>query len=275
MAGSSSAPSPAEQEARRQAALAAGGGVAAETNARVEVASAPARAAALAAILAAFVAFLSAIRQRDQGWLQTELSARGPADDVASVIAEETQRADAFAEGVAKRVAGDVQQALAIPDPKLRESAIQSILAREKRFARMRSEAMAARAFAAINRAGVRRDSPQGAFWKLNPDVAEHTAGCLVMGGKFWPWSVLDRVHPPRHPGCPCRLLSYGEAVAAGDMRAGDVPDVADAIKQASGVVMEAAVADALLAELELRDRLVETGLVSVEALSSVPLAVV
>jgi hypothetical protein len=103
--------------------------------------------------------------------------------------------------------------------------------------------------------------------------VKEHTAGCLIMGGKFWPWSVLDRVHPPRHPGCPCRLLSYGEAVASGDMKAGDVPNVADAVKDARGVVMEAAVADSILEELDLRDRLIEAGLATPEGLSRIPLA--
>lgn len=265
-------PSPAQQEANRQAAFRAGGGTTAELAATRTAASTEDRATASAAVIAAFVAFLSAIRERDQQWLKTELSRLAPVDDVAAVLAEEGERATAFAEGVAKRVAGDSATALALPDPKMREAAVKAILAREKRFAMMRSEAMAARAFAAVGRASVRRESPQGAFWKLNPAVAEHTAGCLLMGGKFWPWVVLDRVHPPRHPGCPCKLISYGEAVANGDMRAGDVENVADAVRSARGVVMEADVADGILAELELRDALVESGLTTAAALSTVPL---
>lgn len=265
-------PSAPEQERRRQAALAVGTAAGAET---AKPLSAEARATATASIIAAFVAFLSAVRKRDQDWLRIELSKRGPAEDVNDVLQEEDERAQAFAEGVARRVAADTATALAIPDPKLREAALRSIDSREQRFARMRSEAMAARAFAAINRVAIKRDSPAGAFWKLDPTVAEHTAGCLVMGGKFWPWVILDRVHPPRHPGCPCRLLSYGEAIAGGDMRPGDVPNVAEAVKDASGVVMEAATADAILRELELRDALAESGLVSAARLSEIPLAVV
>lgn len=261
-------PSAKEQEARREAAKAAGTAPAAAA----QVPSVEARTAASASVIAGLVAFLSAVRTRDQAWLQTELSKRGPVNDVAAVIAEEGERADAFAEGVARRVGADIGTALALPDPKMREAAVQSIMAREQRFARMRSEAMAARAFAAISRSSIRRDSPQGAFWKLSPLVREHTAGCLIMGGKFWPWAVLDRVHPPRHPGCPCKLLSFGEAVAAGDMRAGDVPDVAAAVKEASGVVMEAAEAQAILDEIELRDRLAESGMISAEAMAAIPL---
>jgi hypothetical protein len=78
---------------------------------------------------------------------------------------------------------------------------VRGLTAREERYARQRDEAMAARAFAAVDRVVLREQSPTGAFWKLDPTVIEHTAGCLFMGGRFWPWQVLDRVHPPRHAG--------------------------------------------------------------------------
>jgi len=282
-----SRPTPAERARRRQAALAAGttaaGPASTEARARaavaIEPAAADARATASAAIVAALVAFLSRMRTRDQTWLQTELAKRATAgkasaEDIADVIAGESQRSQQFAEGVVRRVTADLGTALAIPDPRRRDAAVQGILAREQNYSRMRSEAMAARAFAALDRVEVRHDSPQGAFWKLDPTVAEHTAGCLVMGNKFWPWAVLDRVHPPRHPGCPCRLLSFGQAVQEGLMGASDVSNVADAVRKASGVVMEKAEADALLAELALRDQLVEGGLVSAEALARIPLTV-
>ena len=83
---------------------------------------------------------------------------------------------------------------------------------------------------------------------------------CLFMGGKPWPWAVLDRVHPPRHPGCVSHLLSVDEAIEAGLMTAGDMPAPRDAVRRAAGVVMEGHQADALLLELDVRDALVEAG---------------
>lgn len=219
------------------------------------------------------MSFLTAKRERDTLRLREELSKRAPAEDVARVIAEEARREEEFARKAAERLAGDLGTALAIPDPTLRERAVRGVLGRERTYARQRSMAMFARAIAAVDRAVLRGASPAGAFWKLDPGVIEHTAGCLVMGGKFWPWAVLDRVHPPRHAGCPCRLVGYGEAIAEGLMRAGDVMDVRTAIRAAGGVVMESAVAEALLREMDVRDRLVESGLTSPEALARIPLA--
>jgi hypothetical protein len=279
--------SPAERKRRREAALAAGGaaagGAGAAAQAQIAAAAAPAsvaaRATASAAIVAGLVAFLSALRARDRQWLESELAKRATpgkasSSDIAALVAEEERRGQEFAEGVVRRVTADLATILAIPDPQRRGAAVQGVLDRERGYAAQRSEAMAARAFAALERVEVRHDSPQGAFWKLDPMVAEHTAGCLVMGGKFWPWAVLDRVHPPRHPGCPCRLKSWGAAVADGDMSAGDVPNVRDAVRAASGVVMEAADGERILQELELRDALVESGLVSAEMVAKIPLAV-
>lgn len=265
-------PVPREQEARRQAALAP---PTQPFESASRIPPAEARAAGMATILTALVAFLVAVRRRDQRWLLSELARRATPDDVQAVLREEEQRAEAFAEGSARRVATDLAQALALPDRQLREQAVRQIMDRERRFAVMRSEAMAARAIATVGRVSLKRESPQGAFWWLDPTVREHTAGCLIMGGRFWPWVVLDRVHPPRHPGCPCRLRSLGEALASGWMTAADVPQVADAVRMASGVVMEAQTADAILAELELRDRLVESGFVDGRVLASIPLEVV
>lgn len=278
--------SKAEQERRRRAALAAGnagaeaaaGGAAAGAQATVKAPTAAARATARAAVIAALVSYLTKLRERDTGWLSRELPKAAQVGkvnsaDIAAVVAEERRRGELFAEQSVKRVTGALSTALAIPDAAQRDAAVRGIMEREQRYATQRSEAMAARAFAAVERVAVRYDSPDGGFWKLDPTVKEHTAGCLVMGGKFWPWAVLDKVHPPRHQGCPCRLLSKGQAMAEGLMRAGDVSNVRDAVRAASGVVMEASSADAILAELELRDRLAEGGLVSAEALASIPLA--
>jgi hypothetical protein len=84
--------------------------------------------------------------------------------------------------------------------------------------------------------------------------VIEHTAGCLIMGGKFWPWQVLDRVHPPRHAGCPCRLVGYGDAITDGLLNPGAVMDAQTAIRRAAGVVMEGV----LLVEPEDAEALIE-----------------
>lgn len=237
-----------------------------------------ARADAVTLIVGALAVFLSQMRKRDQGWLQQTLASRADAsvtrDEVAELVAEEDQRGREFAELSAKRTAADLGSVLAIPDERQRTAAVHGILSRERRYARMRSEAMAARAVAALERVELKKASPQGAFWKLDPHVKEHTVGCLVMGGKFWPWLVLDRVHPPRHPGCPCRLKSYGAAVADGDMSPGAVANVADAVKSASGVVMEASVADQIANELELREQLARSGFVDAVKLAAIPLAV-
>lgn len=264
----------ADQQRRRDAALAAGGALAATVGA--EAAASPpaaARKTAIASILAALVSFLTAKRTRDEQVLRAELAKRGPVGDVDAVIAEEMVREEEFARRAAERFTVNMSTALAIPDPQMREAAVRGLLGRESFIARQRSQAMFARAIAAVERRVLRQASPNGAFWKLDPTVIEHTAGCLIMGNKFWPWAVLDRVHPPRHAGCPCRLKSYGEAIHDGDMTAGDVMNVRDAIRSTHGVVMEAAIADQLLEELDLRDALVEQGLATAAALAAIPLA--
>lgn len=277
-----SAPAAEERRRRRAAALAAGtkavGPGSTEQHARqaLELPAEPARDAARAAILATLVNYLSALSKRSHEWLSTELSLQARAgkvnaQDIAKLIADEDALGQVFAERAVKRTGTDLTKALAIPDPDKRSQAVQAILARERTYASMRSEAMAARAIAALDRVALRVESPQGAFWKLSAHVQEHTAGCLIMGGKFWPWAVLDRVHPPRHPGCPCKLKSYSSAVTDGDMQPGQVVNVADAVRRAAGVVMEAEQAQALLDELELREQLVSSG-VSAQRLAQIPL---
>lgn len=186
----------------------------------------------------------------EQAFLTTQLAGRTDTPgDVEKVAAEELLRGAEFARLAEQRMRRDLPVALAIPDGLDREAAVQALLERERYYARLRAEAMAARATAAVDRMVLRRESPTGAFWELDPDVIEHTAGCLILGGRFWPWAVLDRVHPPRHAGCPCRLRSYGEAVKRGLLVPGTVLDEKAAIKAASAVVMES---EAFLAEFAL-----------------------
>lgn len=235
-----------DERKRRAAAAAVAGGtlvvVGDPASPAVDVPAAAARAAAAGTILAALVAFLAAQRARMRTWLTERLRRRAQSisqDDIGKLVAEEEQRGAAFEKKQIERFARDLTSALAIPDAAQREGAIRGLTSREQRYARQRDEAMAARAFAAVDRMVIRMDSPNGAFWRLDPGVMEHTAGCLIMGGKFWPWEVLNRVHPPRHHGCPCRLLGYGEAIAEGFMSPGAVVDARTAIRRAAVVVME------------------------------------
>lgn len=263
-------PSKAEQ-ANRAAALAAGGSLAVAAAEQPVEPSPARRASAAAVIVAALVTFLTEQRSRMKAWLGARLGERGAAhsvsgEDIDRVIAQEELRAAAFAQRQTERFTRDLQTALAIPDRELREGAIRGLVAREEHNARMHAEAQAARAFAAIDRVVLRVQSPQGAFWKLDPTVVEHTAGCLLMGGRFWPWAVLDRVHPPRHHGCPCRLAGYGEAIADGLMGPGAVMDVRQAIRRAAAVVMEAQLYAPEVDDAgALRDLLFESHLIAVE----------
>ena len=70
---------------------------------------------------------------------------------------------------------------------------------------------------AALRREIVRRDSPEGALWVLDPTVKEHTPDCVAIAAVgWWPWEALDRLHPPVHTGCRCELYSADEAVGLG-----------------------------------------------------------
>lgn len=236
---------PRSELRRRAAALAAGGALAVTAGQQgQDEPPAPARATAAGVILAALVSFLTVQRSRVRAWLREQLRKRSlvtPEAEIEGVLDDEERRGAEFERRSAERFTRDLTATLAIPDGRQREAAVRGLVDREQRYARQRDEAMAARAFAAVDRLVLRTSSPQGAFWWLDPNVAEHTAGCLFMGGKFWPWAVLDRVHPPRHTGCPCRLLGYGEAVAEGLMAPGDVQDVRKAVLRAAAVVMEGA----------------------------------
>lgn len=274
------------EQRRRAAAMAAGGALAIGAGPDAPVAEIPdaaARVAVGSTIIAGLVAFMVDQRQRMHAWLSDKLRTRGPVslDDVSKVLADEERREDAFAQKQVARLNRDLATVLAIPDQTAREGALRGLMSREERYARQRAEAMAARSFAAVDRVVLRQQSPNGAFWELDPNVQEHTAGCLLMGGKFWPWAVLNRVYPPRHHGCPCRLRGYGEAVARGLMGPGDVPDVKDAIRRAAAVVMEGALriepedaaaliaAGGLLEEEGLREALMAAGMLNADVLAA------
>jgi DNA-binding CsgD family transcriptional regulator len=57
----------------------------------------------------------------------------------------------------------------------------------------------------------------RGAVWLIDESLRTHTADCLAMAGKWWPWRVLDQINPGnRHAGCGCRLVGREIADARG-----------------------------------------------------------
>lgn len=204
-----------------------------------------ARAAASATIMGTLTAFMARKRAMDEQQVQAVLLAQArkmgePDADVQAILDLEAERGRQFADAQDARLRAALPQILAMPEGAARADAMQALMAREERFERQRAQAMFGRAVNGLNRVVVKGQSPMGAFWKLSPYVKEHTAGCLVMGERFWPWEVLDKLHPPRHPGCPCHLESYGSAIGNGWMRPEDVRSVPDALAMAAGVTMEA-----------------------------------
>jgi hypothetical protein len=160
--------------------------------------------------------------------------------EIEAIIAEEQVRGREFDRRSQERVAVRAAKIARLGSPEQREQAMATMWATERHYQELRAQAMAVRALAALGRVLLKRESPDGAFWKLDDSVIEHTRMCRFMGGKFWPWEVLNRVHPPRHNGCPCGLHSKATAVRRGWMKAEDVQDRLAAIRSSAWVVMEA-----------------------------------
>jgi hypothetical protein len=103
------------------------------------------------------------------------------------------------------RLDRDLPSILAITDRAVREAELRKVLDRERRYAEQREEAIALRSLGAAEARVLEATSPQGALWTLGP-TQTHTADCLAMAGKVWPWTVLRGFHPPLHHGCACSL---------------------------------------------------------------------
>lgn len=168
------------------------------------------------------------------------------------------------------RVLRDVPKALQEASPEGRREALRKILEREKRIALAREEAIATRAIARQEQRLLEALSPEGGYWLLSPYVKEHTLDCLVLANKFWPWEFLREQGPPRHHGCPCRVLGLDEAVKLGLMTPGQVPDPEEAYARGKKLLRDAGIAldegvteeyvVAYLEELDLGESLVERG---------------
>ena len=160
-----------------------------------------------------------------------------PEAETDRIAREEMSREARFVANQRNRLERDLPGAFRVADAEQRRLLVTRILEREKRYAEAHSRARLTRAVAAVEREILKELSPEGAFWWLSPDVKEHTADCVAFGFKFWPWSVLDKVHPPTHYGCACRLFSLDEAIAAGWMTVDMVPDPEDAERRAALLV--------------------------------------
>ena len=240
------------------AAAAAGPVVAGKVGA--EALEAGAQATAVAAILGAVIAFLRRRRKRQAKRLADRLFRAYPEHDPSNlrqVLREELDREAEFERRMRERVDRDVREAMKIEDAAQRREVTQRILEREKRYTQMRERAMAERADARAEFLEVKRTSPLGAYWKLDPNVGQHTLDCIAMGEKFWPWEVLERIHPPLHPGCPCGLVGLDRAITSGWMTRGMVPDTKDAVRRAKAAfegaraLMEAARPEEITSYLE------------------------
>lgn len=226
------------------------------------------------AIIAAILALLARLKRRREAaireWL---LRAGAQADDLTLAMEEEARREVVYRKLAEQRVEAGVKLASRISDPSARAAALQAVIRREQRFAEQRAAAAGERVLASAEMAELRRLSPQGAYWTLGKRRT-HTPDCVAMANHFWPWSVLNIVHPLLHTGCGCELHSLGWAISRGLMTAADIPSDRTAQRLAAPVIRhvedehaaaerkyghltEAAEAEAA-EELQVRERLVE-----------------
>lgn len=219
----------------------------------------------------AVLATLTVLSKRRLDALRERLLRAGTSlSDIDKALADESKRETVYRRRADERVKAGMKLALRGPDASTRASATEAVLRREQHFAQLRASASAERVLASAELQELRRISPRGAFWLLGPRRT-HTVDCRAMAGSFWPWSVLNEVHPLLHPGCGCYLISLGAAIAKGLMAPGDIPTVAAARKLAAGVIAHVRAEKAEAAklygleeeatrELVIREALLETG---------------
>jgi len=222
------------------AALAAGGIIGgappAAAGAAALATGAEAQKDVVANTVTAILSLLAAIHLRRRRIIRSRASQAFPASDIEAEMEEEERREIVFRKRVEQRLRTGMKLAQAATDPSARAAAIQALMLRERRFAEMRSAAAGERVLAAAELQDLRTRSPQGAFWTLGLRRI-HTPDCIAMAGKFWPWPVLNEVHPLLHTGCGCRLYSFGQAIAQAMMTADGVPSTQDALRMAAPVI--------------------------------------
>lgn len=184
----------------------------------------------------AVLGMLHALNLRRVRLLRQQIPLTFPQADIEAALAEEARREVIFRKRVEQRVRSGMKLATAAKDPSARAAAIQGVLTRERRFAEQRARASGERVLASAEFQELRTLSPQGAYWSLGPRK-EHTPDCIAMNGRFWPWAVLEKVHPLLHVGCGCFLLSFGEAIRRGLMTADAVPTDEAALQMAAPII--------------------------------------
>jgi ADP-ribose pyrophosphatase YjhB (NUDIX family) len=166
-------------------------------------------------------------------WLTRELMRLFPDADPAvirSAVEREMKLERIFQQKALKRVQAALTAAGELPTIEQQQAKVQAILKLEAHYTQLREKTMMERAKAHIANAQTKARSPAGARWVLGP-TKNHTLGCLALAGKTWPWSILDSIQPPLHPGCLCSLVP----LAPGDPPpppAGDALDMAKAAMQ-------------------------------------------
>lgn len=232
---------------------------------------------------AAVLAVLARISRRRLEILRERLLGAGiPQTDVDMAIAEEAAREVIYQRRAAQRTRAGMAIATKATDAGTRATSIDALIRREQRFAQMRASAAAERVLASAELEEMRRISPQGAFWRLGKRRT-HTADCLAMAGRFWPWSVLDEVHPLLHVGCGCFLISMGAAISQGLMAPGDIPTNAAAKKLAATVIAHVraereaerrryGLEEQATRELAIRERMAELDMGEINELACAPL---
>jgi ADP-ribose pyrophosphatase YjhB (NUDIX family) len=145
-------------------------------------------------------------------WLTKELTRLFPDADPSTIraaVENEMKLERLFQQKAIKRVTAALQTAGELPTLEQQQQKVQAILKLEQHYAALRTKVMMERAKAHVQNAQVKARSPAGARWMLGP-TKNHTLGCLALAGKSWPWSVLDAIQPPLHPGCLCSLVPLG-----------------------------------------------------------------
>jgi len=208
-------------------AAAAGAGLAASANAQGD---------AVASAVTAVSSMLQAIDLRRRRTLANHVAIHFPETDVDAAFREEARREVVFRKRSEQRTRIGMKLAMKASDPSARTAAISQVMKREQRFAEQRTLASGARVLAAAELQTMRVLSPMGAYWSLGLRQ-QHTPDCIAMNGRFWPWVVLEKVHPLLHVGCGCFLLTFGEAVSKGLMTAGDTMSDDEALRLAAPVI--------------------------------------
>lgn len=191
--------------------------------------------AQVAAAAAAAVASLRRGRTDEAAWLWLVVPLRRafpqiPEGEIVRFARQEAERETEFLRRMEERLRERLPRALTQPDP---VAAIETVLKLEREYLQSHEEASATRVEATIRYDILKRVSPEGAFWKLGENVKAHTPDCVAMAMVgWWPWEVLDLIHPPMHFGCECDLYSHSEAHDMGLM-GDEIPDTTGAVEKA------------------------------------------